>query len=104
MNQVDFIEEMGSIEQRIKLGMALVELKKLPDFNLLVQEYTEKEAIKLTKMLGTLEKNSANTDNLCRRLEAIGLFNTFLDFIYKDLEIALEDKTTLEQTGVNEDD
>ncbi len=101
MEQAQYFDQLSEYEHSIALRDAVNNLMLNPDFKLVFAEYTEKLPISLTKLLGTLEKNEDNKDNLTRRLEAVGLFQTFLDGLVENGELAITDKLQLESDQDN---
>lgn len=102
IDQDEFVK-LDELDAAIKLGEAVKFLYGTREFKLLLEEYVNKQAISLTKQLGTLESMVSNKDNVTRRLESIGLFNTFLETVLNDADTAENDKRQILKSGeINE--
>lgn len=96
MDQVEYFDRLNKLNDEIALKDAITRLRSNPDFKLLFTSYVTNQAVSLTLLLGTLENSVTNKDNLVRRLDAIGLFNSFIETAHSAGEAAESDKLDLE--------
>lgn len=96
MDQAEYFDKLNQINKEIDLKDAITRLRNNLDFKLLMEAYVNEQSVNLTLLMGTLENSETNKDNLVRRLDAIGLFNTFLVTAHSTGEIAENDKLELE--------
>ena len=83
------IIQIAELDKTIAIGSAIEYLKQIPEFQLIIKHYTEDMVLDLTYSLATIEKDSSNTDNVARRLEAIALFKQFLITSVDELQDAV---------------
>lgn len=92
------IEERNADAEQLKkdigIGIALMRLKNMKEFQALIKEYTETHALSLIKQKASLVKQGVDSDNLQQQIDATALLTLFLDTIetkYESAKVSLNE-------------
>ena len=89
-----------SNEERIELAQSLDRLIRTnPDFiKVFLQDYQEKYVLGLVKDLARYDRNHPDYANTVRKIEAVSLFNTYINDVIEQGQSARDDLDYLSRT------
>lgn len=104
MQDIERLDAIAALDKEIKLGEALVKLKTNVDFKYFMDVYTKQYVLEQVNLLGTIEKDKVNSDNVTRRIEAVALFTSFIEDALNAADNAKQSKLNLNNLGNTTDD